>query len=200
VSRETISLAFLAAIQLLPPRQRAVLILRDVVGWPAAEVAELLDMSVPAVNSALQRARATLRDHWPEGRLGWAPAAEPDAGQRRLLQRFIAAHEQAEPDALIEMLRDDIRLAISPEVGEWNGRPQVGDALRDGMTALGQWRLLPIMANGHPGAAGYLRRPGETGFFPFALTVLRFEGGRLVDMAAFEQPTMFAAFGLPASL
>jgi RNA polymerase sigma-70 factor (ECF subfamily) len=200
VSRETISLAFLAAIQLLPPRQRAVLILRDVVGWPAAEVAELLDMSVPAVNSALQRARATLRDHWPEGRLGWAPAAEPDAGQRRLLQRFIAAHEQAEPDALIEMLRDDIRLAISPEVGEWNGRPQVGDALRDGMTALGQWRLLPIMANGHPGAAGYLRRPGETGFFPFALTVLRFEGGRLVDMAAFEQPTMFTAFGLPASL
>jgi RNA polymerase sigma-70 factor (ECF subfamily) len=200
VSRETISLAFLAAIQLLPPRQRAVLILRDVVGWPAAEVAELLDMSVPAVNSALQRARATLRDHWPEGRLGWAPAAEPDAGQRRLLQRFIAAHEQAEPDALIEMLRDDIRLAISPEVGEWNGRPQVGDALRDGMTALGQWRLLPIMANGHPGAAGYLRRPGETGFFPFALTVLRFEGGRLADMAAFEQPSMFPAFGLPASL
>jgi RNA polymerase sigma-70 factor (ECF subfamily) len=76
----------------------------------------------------------------------------------------------------------------------------VGDALRDGMTALGQWRLLPIMANGHPGAAGYLRRPGETRFFPFALTVLRFEGGRLVDMAAFEQPTMFTAFGLPASL
>jgi len=87
------SLAFLAAIQLLPPRQRAVLILRDVIGWPAAEVAALLDMSVPAVNSALQRARATLRDQWPDGQLGWAPAAEPDSGQRRLLQRFIAAHE-----------------------------------------------------------------------------------------------------------
>ena len=200
VSRETISLAFLAAIQLLPPRQRAVLILRDVVGWPAAEVAELLDMSVPAVNSALQRARTTLRDQWPDGRLDWAPAAEPDPGQRRLLQRFIAAHEQADPEALIALLRDDIRLAISPPGGEWNGRPDVGDALRGGMNSLGQWRLLPIMANRQPGAAGYLRRPGQTAFVPFALTVLRFEHGRLTDIAAFEQPSMFAAFALPASL
>ena len=114
VSRETMSLAFLAAIQLLPPRQRAVLILRDVVSWSAAEVAGLLDTSVPAVNSALQRARATLRDQWPEGRLGWAPAAEPDPGQRALLERFIAAHEQADPEALIAILAHDIRLAISP--------------------------------------------------------------------------------------
>jgi RNA polymerase sigma-70 factor, ECF subfamily len=200
VSRETISLAFLAAIQLLPPRQRAVLILRDVVSWPAAEVAGLLDMSVAAVNSALQRARATLRDQWPDGRLGWAPAAEPDSGQRLLLERYIAAHEQADPEALIEMLRDDVRLAISPQVGEWNGRPEVGDALRGGMNSLGRWRLLPITANGQPGAAGYLRRPGETTFVPFVLGVLRFEHGRLADIAAFEQPSMFAAFGLPASL
>jgi RNA polymerase sigma-70 factor, ECF subfamily len=200
VSRETISLAFLAAIQLLPPRQRAVLVLRDVVSWPAAEVAELLDTSVPAVNSALQRARTTLRDQWPDGRLDWAPAAEPDPGQRRLLQRFMAAHEQADPEALIALLRDDIRLAISPQVGEWNGRPEVGDALRGGMNSLGQWRLLPIMANRQPGAAGYLRRPGQTAFVPFVLAVLRLEHGRLTDIAAFEQPSMFAAFGLPASL
>jgi RNA polymerase sigma-70 factor (ECF subfamily) len=200
VDRETISLAFLAAIQLLPPRQRAVLILRDVVSFPAAEVAGLLDMSVPAVTSALQRARTTLRDQWPDGRLDWAPAAEPDSGQRRLLQRFIAAHEQADPEALIEMLREDVRLAISPQVGEWNGRPEVGDALRDGMNSLGRWRLLPIMANGQPGTAGYLRRPGETVFLPFVLGVLRFEDGRLADIAAFEQPSMFTAFGLPASL
>jgi RNA polymerase sigma-70 factor (ECF subfamily) len=200
VSRETISLAFLAAIQLLTPRQRAVLILRDVVSWPAAEVAGVLDMSVPAVNSALQRARTTLRDRWPDGRLDWAPAAEPDSGQRRLLQRFIDAHEQADPEALIAVLRHDVRLAISPQVGEWNGRPDVGDALRDGMNALGQWRLLPILANRQPGAAGYLRRPGQTAFFPFALTVLRFDHDRLVDIAAFEQPSMFSAFGLPASM
>ena len=200
VSRETISLAFLAAIQLLPPRQRAVLILRDVVSLPAAEVAEVLDTSIPAVTSALQRARATLREQWPDGRLNWAPAAEPDPGQRRLLQRFIAAHEQADPEALIAMLRDDIRLVISPQVGEWNGRRQVGDALRDGMTALGQWRVLPIQANRQPGAAGYLRRPGETAFSPFVLVVLRYEHGGLAEMTAFEQPSMFAAFGLPDSL
>jgi RNA polymerase sigma-70 factor, ECF subfamily len=200
VHRETISLAFLATIQLLPPRQRAVLLLREVLGWRAAEVAELLDMTVPAVNSALQRARAALREQWPDGRLDQAPAAEPDAGQRRLLQRFIAAHEQADPEALIAVLRDDVRLAISPQVGEWNGRPDVGDALRGGMTALGQWRVLPIRANGQPGAAGYLRRPGETAFVPFVLSVLRFEHGRVVDIAAFEQPSMFTAFGLPARL
>jgi RNA polymerase sigma-70 factor, ECF subfamily len=199
VSRETISLAFLAAIQLLPPRQRAVLILRDVVSLPAADVAGVLGTSVPAVTSALQRARATLREQWPDGRLDWAPAAEPDPGQRRLLQRFIAAHEQADPEALIAMLRDDIRLAISPRGGEWNGRRQVGDALRDGMTALGQWRVLPIQANRQPGAAGYLRRPGETAFSPFVLVVLRYEHGGLAEMAAFEQPSMFPAFGLPDS-
>jgi RNA polymerase sigma-70 factor (ECF subfamily) len=200
VSRETISLAFLAAIQLLPPRQRAVLILRDVVNCPAAEVAEVLDTSVPAVNSALQRARATLRDRWPAGRQDWAPAAEPDPGELRLLQRYIAAHEQADPEALIAMLRHDIRLAISPQVGEWIGQQQVGDALRDGMTSLGQWRVLPVMANRQPAAAGYLRRPGETAFFPFVLAVLRHEDGQLTEIAAFEQPSMFTAFGLPARL
>jgi RNA polymerase sigma-70 factor, ECF subfamily len=200
VGRETISLAFLAAIQLLPPRQRAALILRDVVTLPAAEVAEVLDTSVAAVNSALQRARATLRDHWPGGRLDWAPAADPDPDQRRLLERYIAAHEQADPEVLIALLRDDVRLAISPQVGEWNGRRDVGDALRGGMNMLGQWRALPIMANRQPGAAGYLRRPGQTAFFPFALTILSIEHGRLFDIAAFEQPAMFTAFGLPVSL
>ena len=200
VDRETISLAFLAAIQLLPPRQRAALILRDVISLPAAEVAEVLEMSVPAVNSALQRARRALRDQWPGGRSDWAPAAAPDTAQRRLLERYIAAHERADPGAIIAMLRYDVRLAISPQVGEWNGAGAVGDALRYGMNSLGQWRFLPIRANGQPGAAGYLRRPGETEFAPFVLGVLRFENGFLTDIAAFEQPSMFPAFGLPARL
>jgi RNA polymerase sigma-70 factor, ECF subfamily len=100
---------------------------------------------------------------------------------------------------LIALLSNDVRLAIS-RVGEWNGLPEVGDALRGGMNALGQWRSLPIMANGQPGAAGYLRRSGQTAFFPFVLSVLRLEHGRVIDIAAFEQPSMFTAFGLPASL
>lgn len=198
VRRETTSLAFLATIQLLPPRQRAVLILREMLSWRAAEVAGLLEMSVPAVNSALQRARATLREQWPDG-LDQVPDA-PDAGQRRLLQRFIAAHEQADPEALIAILREDVRLAISPQVGEWTGRDDVGGALRGGMTILGQWRVLPIRANGQLGAAGYLCRPGQASFVPFVLTVLRLEHGRVTEIAAFEQPSMFTAFGLPASL
>jgi RNA polymerase sigma-70 factor, ECF subfamily len=200
VRRETTSLAFLATIQLLPPRQRAVLILREMLSWRAAEVAGLLGMTVPAVNSALQRARATLREQWPDGQRDWAPAAEPDAEQRRLLQRFIAAHEQADPEALIAILREDVRLAISPQVGEWNGEGEVGDALRGGMTILGQWRVLPIRANGQLGAAGYLRRPGQPAFVPFVLSVLRLEQGRVAEIAAFEQPSMFTAFGLPARL
>jgi RNA polymerase sigma-70 factor (ECF subfamily) len=99
VGRETISLAFLAAIQLLPPRQRAVLILRDVLSWSASEAAALLDTTVPAVHSALLRARARLRERWPGGRLEWSPASEPDPAQRELLERYVAAHERADPGA-----------------------------------------------------------------------------------------------------
>jgi len=200
VSQETTSLAFLAAIQLLPARQRAVLILRDVLDWPASEAAVLLDTTVAAVNSVLQRARATLRNRWPGGRMDWAPAVEPSADETSLLQRFIAAHEQADPEALIALLRQDVRLAISPQVGEWTGREEVADALRDGMNALGRWRFLPIKANGQPGAAGYLRRAGDITFHPFCLIVLHVESGGLFDIAAFEQPSMFSAFGLPDSL
>jgi RNA polymerase sigma-70 factor (ECF subfamily) len=116
------------------------------------------------------------------------------------MQRFIAAHEQADPEALIAILRDDIRLAISPQVGEWTGRDDVGGALRGGMTLPGQWRVLPIRANGQLGAAGYVRRAGQATFRPFALTVLRFEDGRVAEIAAFEQPGMFTAFGLPGRL
>jgi RNA polymerase sigma-70 factor (ECF subfamily) len=196
VSKETISLAFLAAIQLLPPKQRAALILRDVLSWSASETAAMLATSVPATNSALQRARGRLHDQWPDGRLAWTPAAPPDAGQRDLLRRYVIAHEQADPDALIEVLGEDIRLAISPGVGEWRGKATVEPALRGGMNSRGRWRTLPISANRQLGVAGYLLRPGETDFLPFSITLLRFDGSRIVDIAAFEQPSMFAAFGL----
>lgn len=98
------------------------------------------------------------------------------------------------------MLGEDIRLAISPGAGEWRGKATVGPALRGGMNSLGQWRTLPISANRQLGVAGYLLRPGEADFRPFSITLLRFDSGRIVDMAAFEQPSMFAAFGLPPLL
>ncbi len=200
VSRETISLAFLAAIQLLPPRQRAVLILRDVLALPAREIAALTETTVPAVNSALQRAHAKLRQRWPGGRLDWAPSAEPDAEQSKLLQRYIDAHELADAQALIDVLHDDVRLSISPAVGQWTGRDEVEDALRPNMNILGRWRLLPITANRQPGAAVYLRRPDDDAFRPFAICVLRIAQGKLIDIAAFEHPSLFPAFGLPPSL
>jgi RNA polymerase sigma-70 factor (ECF subfamily) len=197
LSRESISLAYLTVIQLLPPRQRAVLILRDVLDWPASQVATLIDSTVPAVKSALQRARATLQEH--QAASGPAPD-RPAADQRRLLQGFIAAHERADPEALIALLRDDVRLAISPQAGEWTGRGTVAAALRAGMTSLGAWRVLPTAANGQPAAAGYLRRPGQSAFLPFSITVLDVRDGQLADIAAFEAADLFVAFGLPASL
>jgi RNA polymerase sigma-70 factor (ECF subfamily) len=197
VTRESISLAYLTAIQLLPPRQRAVLILRDVLDWPAREVAAQLDSTVPAVKSALQRARTTLAEH----QASHAPAPPPaGSAQRRLLQGFIAAHERADPEALIALLREDARLAILPQGSEWNGRPEVAAALRSGMTSLGTWRILPTTANGQPAAAGYLRRPGETIYRPFVISVLDIDGDHLAHITAFEAAHLITAFGLPASL
>jgi RNA polymerase sigma-70 factor, ECF subfamily len=197
LARESISLAYLTAIHLLPPRQRAVLILRDVLDWPAGEVAILLDSTVPAVKSALQRARAKLAEH----QASQAPALPAsDSVQRRLLQGFIAAHERADPEALIALLREDIRLVILPQGGEWTGLPEVAAALREGMTALGTWRVLPTTANGQPAAVGYLRRAGEATYRGFVITVLDIDGDHLAKITAFEGGHLMAAFGLPASL
>ncbi|HEX5405133.1 MAG TPA: sigma-70 family RNA polymerase sigma factor [Pseudonocardiaceae bacterium] len=195
VTRESISLAYLAAIQLLPARQRAVLILRDVLGEPADEVAEQLDSSVPAVKSALQRARATMADH----RAG-ATTAPSDDTERELVRRYVAAHEQADPEALIALLREDVRLTILPDVGEWRGKPDVAAALRSGMTSLGAWRVLPTRANGQPAVVGYVRRPDDTAFRPFVIGVFDLDGDRIVGMTAFEAAHLVPAFGLPDTL
>lgn len=201
VDRETISLAFLAAIQLLPPRQRAVLILRDVLDWSAREAADLLDTTVTAANSALQRARGTLRARWPGGRGEWAPAEAPDDTQRDLLERYIAAHERADPAALVALLREDARLTIEPDVGAWTGRPAVAGALHEGMTTPGAWRMLPTSANRQPAVAGYVRAAGETVFRPFVLSVLSPDrDGGLAAMDVFHVPELFPAFGLPPTL
>jgi RNA polymerase sigma-70 factor, ECF subfamily len=200
VAKETIELAFLAAIQLLPPRQRAVLILRDVLGWSAKETASLLETSVASANSALQRARATLRQQLPPRRLEWTPSSVPTAEERAVLQRYIDATEQADATALAELLAEDARTAMPP-IPDWlEGREAIMTAIVQGLAPeFGQWRLLPTWANRQPAAASYLRRPGETEYQAFSIDVLRVEHGKVVEIIAFTAE-LFPAFGLPATL
>jgi RNA polymerase sigma-70 factor, ECF subfamily len=201
VARETIELAFLAAIQHLPPRQRAVLILRDVLGWSAKETALLLEASAASVNSALQRARATLRDRLPERRTEWAPSSGPSEEERELLRRYVDAHERADADALAELLREDARLAMPPHPTWYSGREAIMTAMRQGFDPdFGRLRTLVAGANTQPAAAHYLRAPGESAYRPLALDVLRLEGGRVAEIDSFVFPGLFPAFGLPPTL
>src|SRR5919204_1545220 len=125
VEKETIELAYLAAIQHLAPLPRAVLILRDVLGCSANETADLLETTAASVNSALQRARAGMREHLPEQRLEWAPGTDPTQAERELLDRYVTYSEQADPRALAELMREDLRFSMPPEPGLWVGRDEV---------------------------------------------------------------------------
>jgi RNA polymerase sigma-70 factor (TIGR02960 family) len=197
VARETIELTYLAVIQLLPPRQRAVLILRDVLDWSAAETAAMLEMSVAAVNSALQRARATLRRRLPGRPSEWS-GSEPSEEERLLLEAFIDAHERADAAAAAALARDDIRVTMPPHPWCFEGLEAIRPMLEEGLTAPGEWRLVPTWANRQPTAASYLRAPGDTEFRAFKLDVLRVEGGRIAEITTFGA-TLFPAFGLPAT-
>jgi RNA polymerase sigma-70 factor (TIGR02960 family) len=202
VRRETIELTFLAVIQLLPPRQRAALVLSDVLGWSAREVGEVLEIGVAAVNSALQRARATLREHLPAGRREeWAASASVSETERELLERFIASHEAGDADAALELIADDIRVTMPPHPYLYEGRdalaPLLASALGPG--SIGEWRLRATRANRLPAAASWLRRPGDSEFRAFKLDVLRVRGDRIAEITTFDA-TLFDAFGLPATL
>jgi RNA polymerase sigma-70 factor (TIGR02960 family) len=200
IGRETIELTFLAVIQLLPPRQRAVLILRDVLDWPASEVAELLEISVPAVNSALQRALATLRDQLPAGRREDWPAPDVSDSERELLARFIDSHERGDMEAALALIADDIRVTMPPNPWLYEGRDVIAGLMASALDgSLGEWRLVPTRANHQPAAASYLRAPGDTAFRPFKLDVLRIEGGLIAEITTFDA-ALFEAFGLPPAL
>ena len=201
VERETIELAFLAAIQHLPPRQRAVLILRDVVGTSANDAAATLETSVVSVNSALQRARATLRERLPERRAEWTRAKSSDAAERELLRRYVEAHERADLDALAAVLREDVRLTMPPHPTWFDGRDAILVAMQQGFDpAFGRLRAVLTGANLQPAAAHYLQRPGASGYEPLALDVLRIEDGRVAEIGSFVSPELFPAFGLPPAL
>jgi RNA polymerase sigma-70 factor (ECF subfamily) len=201
VARETIELAFIAAIQHLPPKQRAVLILRDVLGWSAKDTGSLLEVSVASVNSALQRARATLRDRLGDRRTEWARSTESSQEERELLRRYVDAHERADADALAELLREDARLTMPPHPTWYAGRGAIKTAAQQGFDPdWGQLRSLVAAANRQPAVAHYLRRPGEQEYRPLALDVLRVHEGRVAEICSFVFPALFPAFGLPPTL
>jgi len=198
-ARETIELAFLAAIQVVPPRQRAVLILRDVLGWPAKDAADLLETSVASVNSALQRARAALREHLPDQRLEWS-GAQGSERDRALVQRYLEATERGDAAALAAMLREDARFSMPPEPGSWRGRETIVGAWVEGgfgTPEFGDIRCVLTAANHQPAVAAYVRKPGDAAHRAFALDVLRLEGGEITDIVTFP---IHPAFGLPATL
>jgi RNA polymerase sigma-70 factor (ECF subfamily) len=200
VARETIELAFIAAIQHLPGTQRAVLLLRDVLGWSARDAAELLDLTVAAINSALQRARATLRDRLGD-RTEWAPSRASTKEERELLRRYVEAHERADSEALAALLREDARLTMPPHAVWFAGREAILTAMRPAYEpSFGDLRTVPTEANGQAAAAQYLRAPGESAFRPLALDVLVVEDGVVTEITSFVSPELFPAFGLPPEL
>lgn len=192
VARESVRLAFIAALQHLAPRQRAVLILRDVLRWRAAEVAMLLETSADAVNSALRRARAALaaidRDSAP---------SQPAAGDRELLAAYIDAFERNDVHALVGLLRDDAILEMPP-FELWMQGPHDIRRWLLAVDAFGQERLTPVNANASPAVAVY--RPQAPGREPtaFSIQVLDVVGGRISAIHVFLDPALFELFGLPA--
>ncbi|WP_349263473.1 RNA polymerase subunit sigma-70 [Actinocrinis sp.] len=200
VERETIELAFLAALQVLPPRQRAALLVRDVLGRPAEETAGLLETSVAAANSALQRARATMRQHLPERRSQW-PVRRPSAEERELLEKFIDAHERCDVAAAVAVTSTDIRVTMPPYPWCFDGLDALAPLMERAMgpDRDGDWRLVPTGANRMPAAASYLRRWDDGEFRAMKLDVLRTAGGQIVEITTFG-PNTFPGLGLPMIL
>jgi RNA polymerase sigma-70 factor, ECF subfamily len=193
--RETLRLAFVAALQHLPPRQRAVLILREVLRWQASEVAELLGMTVPSVNSALQRARATLA---ARGVTSAARLRPMDGAQQDLLARYAAAFERYDVDALVALLHEDATMSMPP-LGWWlRGRAQIHQALLGSGLPCKDSRLVPVAANGSPAFAQYTPTgPGGT-LVPWALVVVEVADGRIAGWTSFlDAARLFPLFGLP---
>jgi RNA polymerase sigma-70 factor (ECF subfamily) len=187
-SRETIELAYLAAIQHLPPRQRAVLILRDALSWSAKETAALLDMTEATANSLLQRARATMRTKLPERRSEWTRAREITDAERDLLRRYIAAAEAADGKAFNALLADDVRQTMPPIPIWWDGKELVGELNRSFLEEEmeGELRAVPTAANRQPAAAFYFRGTGELDFKLLAVDVLTIRDGLITEIDVFD--------------
>lgn len=197
VAKETIELAFLAAIQHLPARQRAVLVLRDVLEWSAVETAAALDMTSVAVNSALQRAHATLAGRMPTTRGEWSATSEAD--EQALLKRLIRAWESSDADALVGLLRADAKFVMPPTLTWFEGRDAIASFLREhvlGEMSAG-WRLVPTAANRQAAFGLYWQAPGEHEHHAFAICLIAVEDGSISEIDLFQQPELFSVFALP---
>jgi RNA polymerase sigma-70 factor (TIGR02960 family) len=196
VARETVELAYIAVIQLLPARQRAVLLLRDVLDWSASETAAALELSVAAANSALQRARTTMRERLPEHGVPRRADLSPD--ERALLMRFIAAHESGNVADAVSLMREDIRVTMPPYPYLYEGVAAVSELFRTGTGANGpgEWIVRPTAANRMPAAACYLRAPGEQRARIFKFDVIRFVDGKIAEITTFG-PELAEQFGVP---
>ncbi|WP_243395303.1 RNA polymerase subunit sigma-70 [Nocardioides currus] len=199
LARETVELAYVVAVQHLAPRPRAALILRDVVGWPAKDVADLLGDSVNSVNSALQRARAGMREHLPPERHEWT-GGEDDTDNRDLVRRFTEASMATDIDAIATMLRDDVRFAMPPTPGLIVGRDAVlADWIEGGYPEMTGLRGVPTAVNRQPAIGYYTWHEEASAHLPLAIDVLRVSGGSITEVTIFG-PEQFVHLGLPASL
>jgi len=195
-SRESLRLALIAALQYLPPRQRAVLILREVLAFPATEVAALLDTTVAAVKSTLQRARARLEETAPDR----SEVTEPtDPQSRALLAEYIAGFENADTAALERALRADAAIELVGTSTWFSGRVNCLRLLEQAVGSPGDWRMIPTLANGQPAAAAYFRDATGT-YQPFGLAVLTPSPTGITRIHVFSTPTLVTAFGLPQRL
>jgi RNA polymerase sigma-70 factor (ECF subfamily) len=195
--RQSTRLALIAALQYLPARQRAVLILRDVLRWRAAEVAELLGTTTTAVNGMLQRARARLEQAAPDMDQIHEPAGPAD---RALLDRYAAAFQNADVTAVMQLLREDAVFEMPPQPTWFSGRELIGRFLAARvLTEPGRFRMIPTAANGQPTLAAYLR-DRDGGYGAHSICVLTTAGSRVTRVTSFNDPSLFAAFGLPQAV
>jgi RNA polymerase sigma-70 factor (TIGR02960 family) len=200
LSRETVELAFIAAIQHLAPLPRAVLVLRDVLGCSARDTAALLETTVASVNSALQRARGGLRHALPDDRRDWR--ADATAVEQDLLARYVDCTERVDLDGLAALLHEDARFSMPPEPGVWTGKKAVVTCWAEGgfgSDAFGSVRCVTTRANGQPAVAVYVRLPGASEYAALTLESLRFRDGAVADVVNFDR-SIFPYFGLPATL
>jgi RNA polymerase sigma-70 factor, ECF subfamily len=193
--REAVELAFIVALQHLPARQRAVLILRDVLGFSAGEVAQQLNSTVASVNSALQRARRSAAERLPEQSQQATLRRLGDASVRDTVERYLDAWERGDVDALAALLAEDASFAMPPYASWWRGRDVIA-----AFAAESVHRYLPTRANGQPANAAYRWNPETGRYSAEALEVLTLEGTRVREMIAFMTPDVFPRFGLPDAL